>query len=122
MSPLQKLAVFAGALAVAAAPTLTGCGDDAQTKPDSSVGPLPGTDGAPTDGSIPPTDGPVVSPDGGDGGGEGGPDGGAPELFTDFVKRLITNDTKPDSLPTPINGKTFLPDPEDPRAFPPAFF
>lgn len=101
---------FALLAILVAVPTLIACGDDDQgvidggtTKPDVITPPIPtGTS--------------TSQPD------TGPPDGGGPQLFTDFVKGLITNDTKPTTLPTTVNDKTFAPDPEDPKAFPATFF
>jgi len=91
-------------------PLAVACGDDDQgvidgggPKPDVVV-PIPTgtTTTNPPDGSL--------------------PDGGGPQLFTDFVKGLVANETKADNRPTTVNDKTFAPDPEDPKAFPASFF
>ena len=103
--------ILALSLVALLVPLATACGDDDlpvvadAAAPDSSTPPIP--TGTTTSTS-------TAQPDGGDGGG--------PELFTDFVKDIVARDTAPTTLPRAINGKTFAPDPEDPRAFPAAFF
>ena len=95
---------------VVAVPLLAACGDDDQgVRPDATVPTTP--TGTAADVVVPP------NPD------SSGPDGGGGGLlFTDFVKGLITNETKPDNLPTTVDDKKFAPDPQDPKAFPASFF
>jgi hypothetical protein len=102
--------ILALSLVALLVPLATACGDDDlpvvvdAAAPDSSGPPIPtGTSTS------------TSTPDAGDG-------GGGPELFTDFVKDIVARDTAPTTLPRAINGKTFAPDPEDPRAVPAAFF
>ncbi len=108
----QTTGLLAALLVAGFVPALAACGDDDQ-------GVIKDSGTTPIDVVVPPTDAPITPPpDGGDGG-----DGGAGDpLFTDFVKGLITNETKSDNRPTTVNDKKFAPDPQDPKAFPPSFF
>ncbi len=109
----QTTGLLAALLVAGFVPALAACGDDDQ-------GVIKDSGTTPIDVVVPPTDAPITPPP--DGGGDGGDGGAGDPLFTDFVKGLITNETKSDNRPTTVNDKKFAPDPQDPKAFPPSFF
>lgn len=113
-----SLFVFLLALSACGLGAMAGCGDD-----EKPATPAEGNDGGST------TDGPGPGTDGGNPGNDGG--GGdasntdaadAGLLFTDYVKDLIQNHTADNTTPDDPYAHTFLPDPEDPSAFPASFF
>lgn len=107
---VASLAIAGGALA--------GCGDD-----EVAATPSPGSDGGGGDSGTTADGGGTT--DGGttdSGTTDSGTDGSTALLFTDYVKDLVQTKTADNTPPDDVMSKSFLPDPEDPAAFPASFF
>jgi hypothetical protein len=116
------LSCFFAASLFATAVSVVACGGDDDVAPPAPTGTTTGT----TTTTLP-TGTTTVTPDGGipdtgtpDTGMDSGPIG--PILFTDFVKDIVAKDTLDTTVPRKTETQQFLADPENPNAFPAAFF